>query len=975
MIQPQEENLIDEIIAKIQSFIFKDGTLSFEENEWLERYAPVFAKLTKHGFPQINYANHQSPQYRAYTATVMDLMLRNSRKNTISIMTQARKLAELKYGDRWTLGDVSLLAYDSNRLFSSQVFNLSTALTQITVANPSNLLLPQKQSQKSTFKTKIVAAFKPIIQTIDKNVSSIRQGVKSLINVFRNNKDAVQKATNSIKSCKNKCVETWQGLGKSPLVVQPVRAVKRYGLATLMFFSSIAGGKTFANEDRGVPLQFGAQQRTTMTVTPKASKTPATPIRLNLFSTYNGVTLNNLQNMRPEDVCMVFISSNKINAKAGNKAINEAKEFGPMLTKMSILQSFFAANADKYPEIQAAIAAHGINSAAFEKTWMKNYSADLMHDVVKHSWDKQYQPTFDQLAQKGFPKITHDNYASPEYFGYSAAVISTLGQTASKTAVSIMLEAQRQAQQNLGNRASLNDIIDASFTVKYQKWGLKTRYFGRDNSGGELALNQDARNAQQTAQQKERSIANTSIEQIKQALGDGLSIQPEISVRESTALPKADTVYHSQMQNHLVVEGNSISRNISLRQTEPTETQAPTPSVEAFSFFSANDTYSAQDWAQIKQILQANDISWNDTVSLNHGKAKLEREKKQIEKQLSQIATGVYKGMKIDFRKLQPENAGHVYESLLNPTIKDAKSIYHTNAMGLYQFNMSNTMKLLANELADEFPDLKAAKDKNGGCRNPDYEAAWKKYSTGPNRTRFERRQFEFMFDKFYQSVFNKLTKSCDLPQITKDNYNQPEYWAYAASVMSLINQNPRRSPGMMERAYRQACAQTGNNHPDLALVAAISYDIRAKQWSYLSSRYLGNRHDKGEKDLVIKVDRYLRGTAQAQLEQRLVQIDRVISAVDLAQNKTTSPIMFFAVADQLRESENIRINQQALARLDHISDMERQARNIQELRQAHSKKEALVHQLWGDNDDDQAAAQMRVSGMANSFVRRINSI
>ena len=87
MIQPQEENLIDEIIAKIQSFIFKDGTLSFEENEWLERYAPVFAKLAKHGFPQINYANHQSAQYRAYTATVMDLMLRNSRKNTISIMT------------------------------------------------------------------------------------------------------------------------------------------------------------------------------------------------------------------------------------------------------------------------------------------------------------------------------------------------------------------------------------------------------------------------------------------------------------------------------------------------------------------------------------------------------------------------------------------------------------------------------------------------------------------------------------------------------------------------------------------------------------------------------------------------------------------------------------------------------------------------------------------------------------------------
>ncbi len=916
MAQDKQQNLWQQVVQKILPSELNIKAIT--EKEWDEKYKNLFRQLAEEGFPLVTYDNYKSSDYYAYSYTVISSLRKMSKRKVINMMVKARRDIKSQYGTQHSLFNIVHNSFESKKNAAK------SSKTPLSLFNK----LKGKQP-RHTFREMMRASG---------NALKVKMGE----------------------------------LSKKSVIAKPMRAVKRYGLAAMMFVSSIFSVKAVAGTDAS-PIANNKQQ-TVQTMTPRRTATPRT-VQMNQVKNYsgiyNGLRIDSLHKLMPENVSMVFMSSNKVNATVGGQSITTAKEFGPMLNKMSELQSFFAANSDKYPEIQKAIAENGINSKAFEKAWMKAYSPELMHSVVKHLWPKKYQPTFDKLAEAGFPKVTIDNYANPENFGYSAAVISTLGQTSGKTTVDIMLKAKEKA----GAKADLDKIVDASYEVKHDKWGLKTRYFGKNESKGEMAMNQDVRQAVKETQQQSRtqqmrqteeavsSKQTASVEEFVREVRN-LTVSDVMSesvaqdgVRESTALPRADTLYMHEMslESAIVNDSDSVSqRNLAGMLEANAEAKEQHQPVIDFE----TDMMSANDWAQAKELLQSYDIDFGDTISLEIGRVQLEEEKARLEKELATIGTGVYKGMKLNFADLYPENAGHVYESVLNPTIKDSKSIYSTNAMGLYQFNMSNTMKLLANELADEFPDLKAAKDAHkGGCRNADYERAWVKYSTGPNKARFERRQFEFMFDKFYQTVFDQLSDRCGLPKITKENYNKPENWAYTASVMSLVNQNPARSPGMMERAYKRACAQAHTDKPDLALVAAISYDVRAAQWRYLglAPRYLGyKKGDKGEKDLVAKVDRFLREAPA--MEARLAQVNNALNAVELAQHKVASPFIFLAAANGWRESEVVKVDAAKVARLDQLVVLTQHADNVKKLDETRKRIKPTLCVAGSDNNQEQAS-------------------
>ena len=970
MAQGKQKNLWQQVVQKILPSELNIKAIT--EKEWDEKYKNLFRQLAEEGFPLVTYDNYKSEDYYAYSYTVISSLRKMSKRKVINMMVKARREIKEQYGAQHSLFNIVHNSFENKRKHQK-----------------SDSFLSQKLDLKSMFDE----------ATTQKNKQPRR--------TFRD----MMRATNS------RVRVGLSALAKKPYIAKPVRAVKRYGLAAAMFVSSIFSVKAIAGNDAS-PIA-NSKQRIVQTATPRKAAAPRTAQMRqtqNFSGIYNGVYVDSLHKLMPEQISMVFMSSNKANAMVGGQSITTAKEFGPMLNKMSELQDFFAANSDKYPEIQKVIAKNGINSTAFEKAWLKEYSPELMHNVVKHVWAKKYQPTFDKLAEAGFPKITVDNYANPKNFGYSAAVISTLGQTSGKTTVDIML----QAKQEAGAKADLDKIVDASYEIKHAKWGLKTRYFGKGESKGEMAMNQDVRQAVREAQQQERaqetpqSKTATTSETAPKTTSDLIlhvrnvdtenliqeSLQMENGqngVRESTALPKADTLYmHEINADSLIVnsEDSVTQRSLAEKFAEAQADSAESQHQPVIDF--ETDMMSASDWAKAKELLQSYDIDFNDTISLETGRVQLEEEKARLEGELATIGTGVYKDMKLDFSELYPENAGHVYESLLNPTIKDAKSIYNTNAMGLYQFNMSNTMKLLANALADEFPDLKAAKDAHkGGCRNADYERAWVKYSTGPNWEHFERRQFDFMFDGFYQNVFDILHERYNAPVITKENYNSPEYWAYTASTMSLVNQNPARSTGMTERAIVAAIeaeAQTaanrnevavikdllyGRNHtkeerklgkvrlkhyvsehqPNWATVAAASYDVRARQWRSLKSRYLGNRHDKGEKDLVAKVDRFLREAPT--MEARLSQVNSALQAVELAQNKVASPLIFWATAQNLRECETVRVDAAKVAKLDQLAVLEQRAGNMKELRQTRRRIQKTLD-VTNNGNQEQASVNMQ---------------
>ena len=931
MAQDKQKNIWQQVVQKVLPSELNIKAIT--EKEWDEKYKNLFRQLAEEGFPLVTYDNYKSSDYYAYSYTVISSLRKMSKRKVFNMMVKARREIKEQYGTQHSLFNIVHNSFENKK------------------KNRAQGALAEKLDLKSMFASA--------------KAKKEKQPRRTFMEMMRATGSRVKTGMSN--------------LAKKPFVAKPVRAVRRYGLAALMFFTSLGSVKVSANND-AQPLGGRIKQNTTTTMTPRKQTTPRT-VQMrevkNFSGIYNGLRIDSLHKLMPENVSMVFMSSNKANATVGGQSITTAKEFGPMLNKMSELQSFFAANSDKYPEIQDAIAKSGINSKAFEKAWLKAYSPEMMHSIVKHVWPKKYQPTFDKLAEAGFPKITMDNYANPENFGYSAAVISTLGQTSGKTTVDIMLKAKQEA----GAKASLDQIVDASYEVKHQKWGLKTRYFGRNGSKGEMAMNQEVRQAVKESQQQSRTQQTSQVEEevapkqtasvkefvrevrnmdVSEVMQESVVLgNTQDGVRESTALPRADTLYMQEMSmdSTLVNELDSVAeRNLAeMLEAKANANLAEEQHQPVIDF--DMELMSAKDWAQAKELLQSYDIDFTDTISLETGRVQLEEEKARLEGELATIGTGVYKGLKLNFADLYPENAGHVYESVLNPTIKDSKSIYSTNAMGLYQFNMSNTMKLLANELADEFPDLKAAKDAHkGGCRNADYERAWVKYSTGPNKARFERRQFEFMFDKFYQTVFDQLSDRCGLPKITKENYNTPENWAYTASVMSLVNQNPARSPGMMERAYNRACIQAKTDKPDLALVAAISYDVRAAQWRYLglAPRYLGyKKGDKGEKDLVLKVDRFLREAPA--MEARLAQVNSALNAVELAQHKVASPLLFWATAQNLQECEAVQTDAIKVEKLERLAVLEQRAGNMKQLKQTRKRIQKTLGNAVTESEQDQA--------------------
>lgn len=954
MAQDKQQNLWQQVVQKVLPSELNIKAIT--EKEWDEKYKNLFRQLAEEGFPLVTYDNYKSSDYYAYSYTVISSLRKMSKRKVFNMMVKARKDIKSQYGAQHSLFNIVHSSFESKKKAAKRNNTPLGSLNKSKDEQPRRTFREMMRASGNAFKAKM---------------------------------------------------SEWS---KKPIVAKPVRAVKRYGLAVLMFVSSLGSMKVSAETDARSYLH--AKQRVATTMTPRKNATnqvmqtkKTAPIK-NFSGIYNGLRIDSLHKMMPENVGMVFMSSNKVNATVGGQSITTAKEFGPMLTKMSDLKDFFAANSDQYKDIQKVIAKHGINSKEFEKVWTQNYSPELMHSIVKHLWPKKYQPTFDKLAEAGFSKVTLDTYANPENFGFSAAVISTLGQTSSKTTVDIMLQARQEAEAQYGKKATLDQIVDASYGIKHDKWGLKTRYFGKGESKGELALNQDARQAVKEHQamnlaQTQNSERNRTIqtqelemmteigdESMETIVNEALNVQA--GVRESTAVPSADSLYMQEVQIMMNEDDTlDIQRRVDmLSQKKDTVDIQPDVPFEA-------DVMSVDSWMQAQKLLQSYDIDFNDTISLEMGRVRLMEEQARLQAELDQMSVGHYKGLTLNFGDLEPENAGHVYESLLDPTIKDAKSIYNTNAMGLYQFNMSNTMKLLANALADEFPDLKAAKDKHkGGCRNADYERAWVKYSTGPNHKQFEKRQFEFMFDNFYKQVFANLTERCGAPEI-KNADDCKKYWAYTASTMSLINQNPARSTGMMEKAVMQTIAKEaqtaenkkemavirdllyGRNHtaqdrkrgramlkdyiaahqPNWASVAAASYDVRAAQWRYLSSRYLGNRHDKGEKDLVMKVDRFLREAPA--LTQRLSQVSDLLQTVELAQNRVVSPFLFLAEAHNLRECEAVKVDAAKVAKIDQLVVLEKRAGNMKELKQTRAKRVSLQKTLGAaaDNGGQEQAA------------------
>ena len=649
-------------------------------------------------------------------------------------------------------------------------------------------------------------------------------------------------------------------------------------------------------------------------------------LKSNTSVSYNDLHFD-LKNMTPEDISMVFMSNHKFNAiyapKGKKPTMKNATGFGPLLTRIDDLKGFIKANPEKYAELKQVMDTKGINSNAFEKVWSETYNTpqkqqDIIKDLVKYSWAKDYQPTFNKLAKIGYPKITHDNYDKPENFGYTAAVISCLGQSKRQTA-EIFAEAKQRAESALGEKASINDFIDTSYDIRHERWGLDIRYFGKDGKRGEKAFNKEVREL--LTSKKATLISEEHMEVIKDAVTKSMVI-----TSDAIKLPREDSVFFETMRDMSVNTGGTVAENLE-RAKEGLQGIAASPKEDV-----ADEAERVTDTFDAREIISRMSLLSKSTEELQSYRNKLGAELEGMKAQLKDMSEDVYtimgRKLNVNYGNFKPEMAGHVYESALDPTMKDAAN----SALGLYQFNLNNTMKLLAEDFAEEFPQLKAAKDKYG-VKSSQYAEVWKKYSTGDRKERFERRQLEFMWRIAYQPAFDKMTKSCGLPKITLENYNQKEYRIYTAAMMSLVNQSPRSSTKFMKQAYNRIARHLTSGKPQANEVGLVSYDVRDEAWGKknraLHRRYKGGNGVISEQELCKRMMKY--DNESPQLMAKIEEAEKMVAAVDLA----------LANPDKQKNTfENPTVNKQDVAsndaikpQIDKIEAIQKHARNIKELR------------------------------------------
>lgn len=710
-----------------------------------------------------------------------------------------------------------------------------------------------------------------------------------------------------------------------------VRPVKKYVPAAMILFGSFGSAKAAPKETS----DFKSNANTTI-VTGKTKG-----VAKSSKFTFNNVRYD-AKTMHVEDINYLFMSGNKFNAVYGGNSIETAKAYGPMLTKMEDLKNFINKNSEKYADLHEVIQKHGIRSQAFENAWMK-YDVDgkrqeMTKDIVEYFWDNVYQPVFDANAKIGYPEINKENYNKPETFGYVASVISCLGQSSRQT-TGIYKEAMQVAKEKFGDKANLDNFVDASYDIRHQRWGLAKRYFGDDNKSGEKYMNQKVREVM--AQMSRSGRESTTIDFDVARFADSLR-----AVEKTDAIKVETTDSLAKMELHKVEKDSATKLN--------PESKSLLEGLLHKVSLSADVADLTQD--EVDKFLRDLNMTFSSSSDLEAERQKAQEDVDKLKERAAEISSDNYgfmgKKIKIDYEELisHPEGVGHLPESGRNPIIKDSKSIKSTQAMGLYQFNMNNTMKLLANALADEFPMLKTAKD-NHGVRSTAYENAWKNYSLGENHERFERRQLEFMFDGFYKKSFDWMTQKCGAPVITKENYNNPEVCVYTGAMMSLVNQSPRQSTRFMKMAYERVKNKSKNGEIDWNQVGVVSNDIKAEKWGKRRSlyrRYMGSKYNLGEKQISENMCRYIK--EMPKLRAQIAEKERAIQYIDYALNSIKKNSWDYIASNDATDKESR--TQAIQANKDKFQKIKIHARNMKEWHKAKqmAKRNDNIEILSGQN-------------------------
>lgn len=249
---------------------------------------------------------------------------------------------------------------------------------------------------------------------------------------------------------------------------------------------------------------------------------------------------------------------------------------------------------------------------------------------------------------------------------------------------------------------------------------------------------------------------------------------------------------------------------------------------------------------------------------------------------------GTFKGLKVAYDKLLPQDIGHIFESGMNPVAMNASTIENASFLGYYQMSLSKggLMSKFVSRYGGKYPQLKGKQ-----LKSPSFYNAYKSYATGAKAEAFHADMFELNYELVYKDIFEELARKIpEIPPVTKDNCADPELLAWAGAVMSCANQNPSKTAGIFVQAYKNMREKYGPmdvvQSPEIrqvfiSSVVAESYAIRQRRWG-LKERY------REEKALVNESSRYL--LSKRQYDEELAKLKDCYTKAQLKPQKIIIP-------------------------------------------------------------------------------------
>ena len=496
-----------------------------------------------------------------------------------------------------------------------------------------------------------------------------------------------------------------------------------------------------------------------------------------------------------------------------DKAQTQKHTLAPQSSKLTIHGVRLATS-----QIQPADITHAYNTS---KALQKSERGKQWHKVSSR---------FAALEKAGWWRVTQSDYASQDQlFAYKTFVTTTAGYPLGK--VVQMLE---QAQKEVGSKdaskisAKVYDLLIAQ-SSKYKRRFVEEKnsvqavmnYINRNGSTKVLTLGE--------SQTQKQTSANKASVETTNCVHVGMVKVPSPTTKHAQRQMKEpiQLVKDDKMSDHVADDSTQILHEINMsRHTDKRLQKNAQKTLERIAHHQALQKQNNDSHLLLDDDLQA-----------------------QFNEDLSKLKSGgiYHGGIKINFADMKTASSfAWVWESGNNPEAYNNGSADGNPSLGLFQFNLKNTMRTFMKKYGQNHPTLYNIYKTQGF--SPKFRKEWGAmhgtYEKDPVKKaqmfiKTVAEQDEHMWTQYSGpfAYFGKTYQKDNFPLITKDNRNDEETMTLVAAVKMAINQGPRRIYKIVSLGMSAAKEKYGPQPTAHQLAHEISM-ARIKVWPKYANRY-----------------------------------------------------------------------------------------------------------------------------------------